>query len=118
MAKTISTKEIKMMMDKDEKFVLVNVLDNTAYEEEHICGSINIPVATLEIEAAELLEKNERIIAYCAGPQCLASQDAADKLVSLGHRDVARYRGGMEEWTKAGYCTEGAAIERRKRAAS
>lgn len=118
MAKTISTKEIKRAMDKDERFILVNVLDNAVYEEEHICGSINIPVAAIEIDAPELLGKDERVIVYCGGPQCLASQDAADKLVSLGYRDVTRYRGGMEEWTKAGYCTEGAAIERRKRAAS
>lgn len=119
MARLITTGEIMRMIDEDERFVLVNVLKNSDYEEEHICGSINIPLEDIEKQAPEVLgDMEEKIIAYCAGPECTASEEAAEKLTALGYKEILRYKGGMEEWTTEGHCTEGAAIDRQRKAVS
>lgn len=118
MSRVITTRELKRMMDTDERFVLVNVLDYGAYEQEHICGSINIPLGDIEKDAREILDKGEQVVVYGSEPGSVVTSQAAEKLASLGYRDVARYEGGMLEWTVKGLCTEGAVIERQKRAAS
>lgn len=118
MSRVITTRELKKMMDTDERFVLVNVLDYGAYEQEHICGSINVPLADIEKNAREILDKDEQVVVYGSEPGCVETTQAAEKLASLGFRDVVRYEGGMLEWTVSGLCTEGAVIERQKRAAS
>jgi rhodanese-related sulfurtransferase len=109
MSRTITTRGLKAMMDVRERFVLVNVLNPEVYEDEHICGSINIPFMEIEERAPGLLKKDETIIVYCLGPKCTASETIAEKLVQMGYTDVIRYKGGMEEWKKAGHCLEGKA---------
>ncbi len=109
MSRIITTRGLKAMMDVKERFVLVNVLDPEVYEDEHICGSINIPFMEIEYKAPGFLKKDETIIVHCTGPACTASETIADKLAQMGYTDVIRYKGGMEEWKKAGYCLEGMA---------
>jgi len=118
MSMIINTRELKRMMDTDERFVLVNVLENGTYEEEHICGSINIPLGDIEREAAEIIDKGEKVIVYGTGPGSETPVKAARKFTELGYRDVILYEGGMSEWTTEGLCTEGAVIDRQKRAVS
>ncbi len=109
MTRTITTKGLKALMKVKERFVLVNVLDPEVYEDEHICGSINIPFMEVEHRAPGLLKKDETIIVHCTGPKCTASETVAERLVQMGYTDVIRYKGGIEEWKKAGYCLEGRA---------
>lgn len=107
MIRNISTDELKDMMDSGESFVLVNVLDADSFEDEHICGSINIPVDQVDEKAPGFIGKDETVIVYCSGPDCKASGRAADKLESLGFSDIWRFQGGIEEWKNAGLCLEG-----------
>jgi rhodanese-related sulfurtransferase len=107
MLKEISTRGLKALMDMKEDFVLLNVLDRTVYESEHIPGSINIPFLEIESAAPLFLRKHKTIIVYCIGPMCTASKTIAEKLEEMGYKDVIRYTGGMEEWRKAGYSIEG-----------
>ncbi len=109
MIRNINRDEIKGMMDRAEKFVIVNVLDEESYREEHICGSINIPVEKIGKEAVDRVKKNETVVVHCSGPACKASESAANKLNELGYKDVRRFEGGMEDWKKANYCVEGEA---------
>lgn len=111
MVREIKRDELKEMMDGGESFVLINVLDAQDFENEHICGSINLPSATVVRDAVELLDKNETVIVHCSGPACTASKIAAEKLDSLGFTDVWRYTGGIEDWKAAGYCMEGMAYK-------
>lgn len=118
MSMIINTRELKRMMDTDERFVLVNVLENGTYEEEHICGSINIPLGDIEREAAEIIDKSEKVIVYGTGLGSETPVKAARKFTELGYRDVVLYEGGMSEWATEGLCTEGAVIDRQRRAVS
>lgn len=111
MVRDITRDELKGMMDGGESFVLVNVLDPADFENEHICGSINIPASTIARDALEMLNKDDTIIVYCSGPKCVASSIAAEKLDTLGFSDVWRYEGGLQEWKDSGYCVEGLAYK-------
>lgn len=111
MSRSISRDELKGMMDSGESFVLVNVLDNEDYENEHICGSINIPVEYIEDDAKDLIGKDETVIVHCYSPGCEAGKEAADILENLGYKDVRTFEGGIEEWKNAGYCLEGRMYE-------
>lgn len=109
MIRNIDTDELKDMMDSGESFVLVNVLDAGSYEDEHICGSINIPVTQIDEKASGLIGREETVVVYCSGPDCKASASAADKLEALGYRDIWRFEGGIEQWKNSGLCLEGKA---------
>lgn len=111
MVRDINRDELKEMMDGGESFVLINVLDPQDFENEHICGSINLPSATIARDAVEVLNRNDTVIVHCSGPACTASRIAAEKLDSLGFGDVWRYAGGIEDWKAAGYCMEGMAYK-------
>lgn len=111
MLRTISTKDLKGLMDRGERFTLVNVLARPAFDKEHICGSVNIDINSPDFDktAKSTLNRDERIIVHCSGPECTASEKAGNSLLDLGFRNVERYKGGIEEWKKAGYCMEGEA---------
>lgn len=118
MSMIVNTRELKSMMDTDERFVLVNILENGAYEEEHICGSINIPLGDIDTDAPGLLDKGEKVVIYGTGPGSETPVKAAEKFTALGYRDVLLYEGGMTEWATEGLCTEGTVIDRQRRVAS
>lgn len=111
MVREITREELKEMMDGGESFVLINVLDPEDFENEHICGSINLPSSTIARDAVDLLNKDDTLVLHCSGPACTASEIAADKLDSLGFSDIWRFKGGIEEWKAAGYCLEGIAYK-------
>ena len=65
---TISRDEILARL-KDRALVIVNVMPRETYEESHIPGSINLPVAEIEAKARQLISNSSQEIAiYCAGP--------------------------------------------------
>lgn len=88
------------------KFLLINALNAETFNDCHIKGSINIPLAKLP-EAAKQLDKNSEIVAYCASVQCPISRKAWHILHDLGFTNVRAYEGGMREWKKNGLPTEG-----------
>ncbi|MDY6769312.1 MAG: rhodanese-like domain-containing protein [Candidatus Nanohaloarchaea archaeon] len=105
MVDTISRDELKEKMDAGEDFTLVNVLSPEQFEQEHIPGSINIPLDEVEQEFPDRFDRDDDIVVYCASPSCSASPKAAEKLDSMGFTNVADYEGGLSDW-KERYETE------------
>lgn len=104
---TISTEELRLKLAEGEPIQLVNVLDPSYYRMGWIPGSRKIPVAELERRIGEL-DQSKEVIAYCAGPECHASMEGAQKLADQGFR-VRAYEGGLKEWKQAGLPLEGVA---------
>ena len=101
--KIISKEQLFELMENKEKFKLVEVLDESSYKEGHLPFSINVPVNKIAEQASELLpDKNEKIVVYCSNFICTASTGATRKLQSMGYTDVLDYKGGKEDWEKAG----------------
>ena len=89
-----------------EKPLIIDVLPPQSYNRVHIKGATNIPLAELRDRSAEL-DKDRKIVVYCASYQCHASTEAAKLLNSLGFKDVSDYKGGIKEWTEAGLTVAG-----------
>jgi len=54
---------------RDHRVVILDVLPQEAYENGHIPGAINIPVARIRERAPiELPDPTREIIVYCGGP--------------------------------------------------
>lgn len=101
----LSTEAFKEMLDRGDKFTLINVLDPDDFRNEHIPDSLNIPVSSQQFE--EKVEqriggKHERVVVYCASSECTASWDAAEKLNEAGFTKVYEYDEGMKGWKESG----------------
>lgn len=103
MVENITKNQLKEKLDNETNLKLVNVLPKENFEEKHIPGSLNIPVDQIEEKAPQRLDKNEKIVVYCANFECSASPKAAEKLEKLGYKNVYDYEGGIEDWQDAGF---------------
>jgi len=104
--KTLTKEKLKQMIENHEDFVLINVLAEEYFDQEHILTSVNIPVKHedfVDKVKARFPDKSKRIVVYCASFECRASPAAAKKLADEGYQDVYDYEGGIKEWKEAGY---------------
>lgn len=81
--------------------ILVNVLDETAFNDAHIAGgsgvySINIPFD--KMSDMDKLPKSATIVTYCSNYMCMACHSAAKHLIEAQYPQVRIYAGGMAEW--------------------
>lgn len=97
---TISKEELTEKMEQGEEIQIVNVLEPRHYGLGSIQGSLHIPVAEID-ERLDELDPDFEIITYCAGGDCHASLEGAQKLAEKGFK-VRAYEGGIEEWKQAG----------------
>ena len=107
MARLMSSTELHQRIEKDEDFVLIDVLSPDDFEKEHIPGAINIPVAQLRQRAKSDLSTNQRIVVYGENHDETMSSQASTLLEELGFRKVADFDGGINAWKRAGFLTEG-----------
>jgi rhodanese-related sulfurtransferase len=107
MVNKITRDELMRMVSSGEKFKLVDVLDREHFAKEHIKGAISIPVNEIEKKAPKLLKKSEKIVVYCASFDCQASTNAAEKLLSMGYKNVLDYKGGLKDYKETNLPLEG-----------
>ncbi len=100
MINNITKDELEKRMKQDPNIQIVNVLEPAYYNLGFINGSKKIPVSQLDSRMNEL-NKTKEIIVYCAGQDCKASHEAAEKLFANGFQ-VLIYNGGLKEWKSAG----------------
>ncbi|MCL4421514.1 MAG: rhodanese-like domain-containing protein [Candidatus Thermoplasmatota archaeon] len=99
------SKEQVMELIGQRGFTLVDILGKASYEDSHIKGAISVPFDELEDHGWEILG-GRKVITYCHGPSCEASEIAARILRDHGIEAYA-YRGGLEEWTDSDLPLEG-----------
>jgi rhodanese-related sulfurtransferase len=80
--------------------VLVDVRPRDEYDAAHLPGAVSIPLAELQKRLRELPPGRE-VVAYCRGPYCMLSLEAAQILASHGRR-TRRLEDGVSEWRDAG----------------
>lgn len=100
--KEVDARTVKKMMDSEDTLV-VFPLSPIEFNDLHIKGSVNIPMAQLERELPK--DKFRKIVFYCLGVKCVASWRAAVKAVELGYRNVYAFREGLPGWIAAGFPT-------------
>ena len=98
----ITREELKEQMEQGDDFVLVDVLSEESYQNEHIAGAINIPVRSIVKQAHRMLpNKLQEIVCYCTNFSCATSQVACELLEDMGYTKERRYQGGLEDWKDA-----------------
>ncbi|KKC40998.1 ArsR family transcriptional regulator [Devosia epidermidihirudinis] len=80
---------------------LLDVRPADEFAAGHLPGAINVTLEELEQRLSEFPDKRE-IVAYCRGPYCMLSLDAARALRQRGYT-VRRLQEGLPEWRAAGY---------------
>ncbi|MDE8343178.1 MAG: rhodanese-like domain-containing protein, partial [Acidocella sp.] len=86
------------------RVTLLDVRPEDEFAQGHLPGAVNIPLAVLEQQVARL-PQGQQIIAYCRGPYCVLSVEAAAQLRTLGF-EVRRLADGYPEWKAAGLPVE------------
>lgn len=114
MSDVVGAKELKDLLDSDEKFYLVNVLSPKSFAAYHVPRSINVPNSgnfIKEFEEKTDAKKDDKIIVYCSSKTCEVSPQAYKKLIKAGYKNAAHFKGGLAGWKDAGFKLEGDASE-------
>lgn len=83
---------------------LLDVRSAEEYALGHLPGALNIPAEELEQRLSELPPKQD-VVAYCRGPYCVLSTNAAAFLGARNFR-VLRLAAGFPDWKAAGLSIE------------
>ena len=100
-AKDISQNELKLLMQGENKPLLIDVRTELEYAKGHLFGAINISHTVLKQRLAELSgTKNHQVVLYCRSGKRAA---VAEKiLVTNGFTQVDHLIGDMIAWQKNG----------------
>lgn len=92
----ITPDEAKRIMDSGEEYVLLDVREQSEYDEGHIPGAILIPYTEIEEKAESMIpDKNKQILVYCRSGR--RSKIASEALLKLGYTDIKEF-GGIIDW--------------------
>lgn len=94
---SVLKKEIgKIIYDvgKDIQFILIDAETGEEYMPK---------TKLIELIAVLPEDRDEEVVFYCRRPDCTRSPMAARWAVALGYRNIFRYDGSWEDWSKKGY---------------
>ncbi len=101
----IGTNVVKAYQENNSA-LLVDTRPQIKFFQETIPGSISIPDTNLDKLIGRFpIDKNEKIVTFCAGFSCEKSNIVANKLYGLGYINVSVYAGGVPSWKEAGLVT-------------
>jgi rhodanese-related sulfurtransferase len=94
--------EVKKRMDRGDKFILVDVREESEYAKDHLPGAIHLGKGVIELDIeARVPELNAEMILYCGGG--FRSALAADNVQKMGYTNVISMDGGIRGWREKGY---------------
>ena len=103
----VDVQELNRMISEREVLV-IDVRETHEYEEEHIPGTLLLPLSFLEADLLPIITEKKIVMACRTGQRSAA---AAKQLMNEGFLNVLNLRGGVEAWAEAGLELEGAKFE-------
>jgi rhodanese-related sulfurtransferase len=98
----VSVDDVKTKLDRGEKFVLVDVREESEWAKDHLPGAIHLGKGVIERDVEERVpDLNAPLVLYCGGGY--RSALAADNLQQMGYRNVLSMDGGIREWREKGF---------------
>ena len=89
--------EVKQRMDRGDKFLLVDVREESEYAKDHLPGAIHLGKGVIERDIeARVPDLRAEMILYCGGG--FRSALAADNLQKMGYANVLSMDGGIRDW--------------------
>ena len=93
----VSIDDVKARLDRGDKFVLVDVREESEYAKDHLPGAIHLGKGVIERDIEERVpELNTPVVLYCGGGY--RSALAADNLQKMGYSNVLSMNGGIRGW--------------------
>ena len=97
----VSVDDVKAKLDRGEKFVLVDVREESEWSKDHLPNAIHLGKGIIERDVEERVpDLNTPMVLYCGGGY--RSALAADNLQQMGYRNVLSMDGGIREWREKG----------------
>jgi rhodanese-related sulfurtransferase len=94
--------EVKKKLDKGEKFLLIDVREESEYAADHLPGAVHLGKGIIERDIENRApDPNAPMILYCGGG--FRSALAADNLQKMGYTQVISMDGGIREWREKGF---------------
>jgi len=94
--------EVKARMDRGDKFLLVDVREESEFAKDHLPGAIHLGKGIIERDIeVRVPDLNTEIVLYCGGG--FRSALAADNLQKMGYTNVISMDGGIRGWREKGY---------------
>jgi len=98
----VTIDEVKAKLDRKEKFVLVDVREESEYAADHLPGAVHLGKGTIERDVEDRVpDQNTPMVLYCGGG--FRSALAADNLQKMGYTHVLSMDGGIRGWREQGF---------------
>jgi rhodanese-related sulfurtransferase len=95
--KETNVDEVKSRLDRGEKFMLVDVREESEFAKDHLPGAIHLGKGVIERDVeARIPDLNTPVVLYCGGG--FRSALAADTLQKMGYTSVLSMDGGVRGW--------------------
>jgi len=93
---------VKTRMDRGDKFLLVDVREESEFAKDHLPGAIHLGKGIIERDIeARVPQLDTEMILYCGGG--FRSALAADNLQKMGYTNVISMDGGIRDWREKRY---------------
>jgi len=94
----ITPEEVKIQLDTNEKFTLLDVLEPWEFETAHMVGVKLMPMGDVPSRAHQELDPEDRIVVVCH--HGVRSMNVTAWLRQQGFEKVQSMRGGIDAWSR------------------
>ena len=102
--KETNVADVKRRMDAGEKFMLVDVREESEWAGGHLPGAVHLSKGIIERDIEKSVpDPEKKLILYCGGG--FRSALVADNLQKMGYTNVESMDGGWRGWLGAGLPT-------------
>lgn len=100
--KETTVDQIKQRLDRGEKFLLVDVREESEFAKDHLPGAVHMGKGVIERDIeTRVPDMNTHMVLYCGGG--FRSALAADNLQKMGYTNVLSMDGGVRGWREKNY---------------
>jgi len=98
----VTIDDVKAKLDRREKFLLIDVREESEYVADHLPGAIHLGKGIIERDIeARVPGQDTPMVLYCGGG--FRSALAADNLQKMGYTRVLSMDGGVRGWREKGF---------------
>lgn len=103
--KECTVADVVERMNAGEKFILVDVREESEYAAGHAAGAVHLGKGVIERDIEKAIpDPTTPLVLYCGGGY--RSALAADNIQKMGYMNVISMDGGWRAWNQAGLPTE------------
>lgn len=100
--KETTVDEVERRLARGEKFMLVDVREESEFAKDHLPGAVHLGKGIIERDIeARVPDPKTELVLYCGGG--FRSALAADNLQKMGYTNVISMDGGIREWREKNY---------------